>query len=176
MYKNKSLNILLNLMLISFLMSGCSTLTVNKDYDTAYDFSKLKTYSLLPLSKDSNIDMINAGRVNDAIKTNLNAKGYDLAEQSDFGVTMHFGKQTITTVDSYGYGYGYGYWGARTIDVNQYDEGTLIIDIIDIAKNQLVWRGYAKGAMKDSPTIQERTENINYVVSEILAQFPPDQI
>jgi hypothetical protein len=63
-------------------------------------------------------------------------------------------------------------YGTGWVDVRQYDEGTLIIDIIDMAEQKLVWRGIRSGAMSQSPTVEESTENINNAVNQILAQLP----
>lgn len=160
-----------------FFWAGCSSISVTQDYDPAYDFSKLKTFGFIPIPKDANIDQINANRLGEAIKANLTARGYTLSEQADFGVAMHFGKQTKTDIDTYGYGYGgygrWGYGGTGGVDVRQYDEGTLIIDIIDMSKKELVWRGSGTGVISQSPSVEERTEKINNAVTEILGQFPP---
>jgi len=157
--------------------AGCSSVSVTQDYDPAYDYSKLKTFGFIPISKEANIDQINANRLGDAIKNELTAKGFTISDQADFGVALHFGKQTKTSIDTYGYGYG-GYWGGRyggmgSVDVSQYDEGTLIIDIFDIAKKELVWRGSGTGVMNPGASVEERTAKINTAVAEILAQFPP---
>ncbi|MBK9099251.1 MAG: DUF4136 domain-containing protein [bacterium] len=111
----------------------------------------------------------------------MDAKGYTVADKADFGIALMFSSKTKTNIQSYGYGYGYGYWGrpgmygTGGVDVTQYDEGTLVIDIIDMAEQKLVWRGIGSGAMEQSPTVEERTENINNAVNKILAQFPPDK-
>ena len=57
--------------------------------------------------------------------------------------------------------------------VSQYDEGTLVIDVVDMAKQELVWRGIGTGVLSENPSVEERTANINYAVTEILTQFPP---
>ena len=57
--------------------------------------------------------------------------------------------------------------------VTQYDEGTLVIDFVDMAKQELVWRGVGTGALDETPTVEQRTENINNAVTKILEQFPP---
>jgi len=162
-----------------FLIS-CSTISVNQDYDPAYDFSKLKTFGFIPITSEAGIDQINADRLSSAIKSRLGAKGYTLSEQADFGIALFFTKDTKTSVQSsggYGYGYGYGYRGyggmGGSTYVTQYDEGTLVIDFIDIAENKLVWRGVGTGALSESPSVEERTENINNAVAQILEQFPP---
>ena len=53
----------------------------------------------------------------------------------------------------------------------QFREGTLVIDFNDAATGQLVWRGWAQGAI-------DRTDGYDpallaRVVTEILAQWPP---
>jgi hypothetical protein len=162
------------------LFAGCSTISVNQDYDPAYDFNKLKSYGFIPISSEAGIDQINADRLSAAIKSNLGAKGYTLSEKADFGVALYFTKSTKTDIQStggYGYGYGYGYRGyggmGGTTYVNQYDEGTLVIDFIDVAENKLVWRGVGTGILDETPSVEERTEKINNAVTQILDQFPP---
>jgi len=171
---------ILSLIVIAALyLAGCSTISVNQDYDPAYDFSKLKTFGFIPITEEAGIDQLNATRLGDAIKANLTAKGYTLSENSDFGIALFFTKDTKTSIQStgYGYGYGYGYRGyggmGGSTYVTQYEEGTLVIDFVDMAKQELVWRGVGTGALSDSPSVEERTENINNAVSQILAQFPP---
>lgn len=161
-------------------LAGCSTISVNQDYDPAYDFSKLKTFGFIPITEEAGIDQLNATRLGDAIKANLTAKGYTLSEQADFGIALFFTKDTKTSIQStgaYGYGYGYGYRGyggmGGSTYVTQYEEGTLVIDFVDMAKQELVWRGVGTGALSDSPSVEERTANINNAVTQILAQFPP---
>ena len=163
----------------AILFTSCSTISVNQDYDPAYDFSKLKTFGFIPISPEAGIDQINATRFGDAIKKELTAKGYTVSENADFGVAILFGKETKTNITTYGYGYG-PYWGryggTTNIDVSQYDEGTLIIDVIDMAKKELVWRGTGTGALNPNATVEERTANINNGVAQILAQFPPTPV
>ena len=163
----------------AIIFAGCASISVNQDYDPAYDFSKLKTFGFIPITSEAGIDQLNADRLGEALKTNLTAKGFTLAEKADFGIALFFTKSTKTDIHTsggYGYGYGYGYRGYGGVgytDVYQYDEGTLVVDFIDMAENKLVWRGIGSGVMKDNPTVEERTANINYAVEEILRQFPP---
>ena len=174
---NSSISVIVIIAVLFFV--GCSTISVNQDYDPAYDFSKLKTFGFIPITEEAGIDQLNATRLGDAIKANLTAKGYTLSEQADFGIALFFTKDTKTSIQStgYGYGYGYGYRGyggmGGSTYVTQYEEGTLVIDFVDMAKQELVWRGVGTGALSDSPSVEERTENINNAVAQILAQFPP---
>lgn len=157
--------------LLLLIMVSCTSVTVNSDYDTSYDFSKLKTFGFLPIPADAGFDQLNAERVGEAIKTNLIAKGYELSKDADFGIALHFGVQTQTNIDAYGYGYGWRRGGS--VNVSQYDDGTLIIDFIDMKEKELVWTGSGTGTIDKSVNTEERVSNINYMVGEILAQFPP---
>ena len=55
----------------------------------------------------------------------------------------------------------------------QYEEGTLVIDMIDARTNQLVWRGMVKDTILDFHNINEVDETVVKNVSELLAEFPP---
>jgi hypothetical protein len=179
--KTAKINLSFNVLFVitAIFLAGCSTISVNQDYDPAYDFSKLKTFGFIPITEEAGIDQLNATRLGDAIKANLTAKGYTLSEQADFGIALFFTKDTKTNIQStgYGYGYGYGYRGyggmGGSTYVTQYEEGTLVIDFVDMAKQELIWRGVGTGALSDSPSVEERTANINNAVTQILAQFPP---
>ena len=59
--------------------------------------------------------------------------------------------------------------------VRTYDEGTLIIDITDVASGKLVWRGVSSQALPDLSDPQTLTNQINATVAAILAQYPPKQ-
>lgn len=48
----------------------------------------------------------------------------------------------------------------------------MTIDIIDMEKKELIWTGSGTGTIDKSATMEERVSNINYMVGEILAQFP----
>lgn len=161
-----------------FLVS-CSSISVNQDYNTEFDFSKWKNFGFIPIPESAGIDQINANRLGDAVKKRLEAKGYKLEEPADFGVAFQFGKQQVTDVTSYGgYGYGwgwggYGYGPGGGVNVTQYEQGTLIIDFVDLKENKLEWRGTGQGALQDNPSVEERIANIDTAVAQILAQFPP---
>ena len=81
-------------------------------------------------------------------------------------------------VTGYGYGYGYGsafgygLGGRGGVEAWQYDEGTLLIDFIDIEKNELIWRGSGTKILADHPSVEDKIKNINDAVAEILQPVP----
>lgn len=80
----------------------------------------------------------------------------------------------------YRFGYGYGhdlyyrgypwYWYGEG-GYYRYQDGTLIIDIIDAQTRTLVWRGWYSGVINRDNTIDDKT--IRRAAKEILKTFPP---
>jgi hypothetical protein len=60
---------------------------------------------------------------------------------------------------------------ASTTEVVQRTEGTLGVDIVDRARNQLVWEGAATKRVTDS-TRRNQDEVLDDAIAEIFAQFP----
>ena len=167
----KQIFLIVVMALVAISMMSCSSVAVNSDYDQEYDFSKLKTFGFLEIPADAGIDQFDAKRLSDAVKRVMEEKGYMVSEEPNFGVAMHFGAQTKTVIDSTSYGY-YG-WGPGGAQVWQYDEGTLVIDFIDMAKNELFWRGSGTEVLPGNQNVDDKIKNINDAVAEILSQFPP---
>ena len=125
--------------------------SIQTDFDRAFDFSKLKTFAFVSQARRPNdplaVNPINERRVHAAIDSQLVARGYveDTSGQPDFLVADH--AATRNRVNLQEWGYGPGRWGNRRIDVNEYTEGTLVIDVVDGASKQLVWRGSASGTI-----------------------------
>ena len=68
--------------------------------------------------------------------------------------------------ESYGYGTGVGYGRSVT-----YDEGTLILDVIDPPSQQIAWRGFGTSQSRDP---QLDAERLRVTVTEIVKHFPPE--
>ena len=74
----------------------------------------------------------------------------------------------------YGYrrGYAYGWGGPTNVDVRQYTEGTLSVDIYDPQERRPVWHGRA--TRKITKSMQENpTEALNEILTNVFASFPP---
>ena len=168
------------LLLISLFCSiyfSCSPYAVQIDYDRHVDFSRYKTYKYIKKGKTDQTSKfqndLNRKRFAQAIEKELSEKGYQRItdEKPDFKVVYHlrFQKKLDTSI------YGYRYWPGTEISEayiqrRVYQEGSLIIDIIDKEENQLAWRGSAEGVLNEG---DDADELINSLVKEILKEFPP---
>lgn len=158
---------------------GCSTLEISTDYAPGTDFSKYKTFSFKQGAPPKN--QIAAERVANALTTTLEAKGFKrVPEGGDLSVFVHFqaGKETQLNTTGYGYG-GWGGWrwggygGMQTTTVTEIPTGTLVVDLVDEAKDAAVWRGIAKDQISTSATPEERNQKVTDVFTKLFEGFPP---
>ena len=173
---------------IGLAVSGCVGFQVTQDYDPATDFSGYRSWYWLPPSPSGDPrvdnDLVDA-RIRRAVEAALSARGYRKTSkgEGDFAVGYHVlieGKTDVRTVnDYYGYGPGWGRYGGRIGSgrtetyVDQYEQGTLIIDVIDKGSMKLAWRGSTSARLQETSARQERTERVQEAVDAILAEFPP---
>lgn len=167
------------LCLLILFAAGCSSFSVDTDYDAGADFSKYRTWSWFsgPKPYEPGLDGLTEQRIRAAVEAQLPGRGLGKAESGDLLVTFHVSvnrriEVTPTTV-GFGYGWGPAHVGYSTNDVRTYDEGTLILDLVDAKTRHLVWRGTARGTVHQGYAPEERTQRINEAVHGILENYPP---
>ncbi len=179
------LNLLLSLSGLLILAACSSPLKVSHDYDKSVDFTKYKTYAIYKLEdKSGSVSQLNQNRLLAAIKTQMTAKGFTESETNPDVlvnvVTIFKDKQSVTANTNY-YGYG-GYYrpyawgggmasGTTTYSTYDYKDGSIIIDVVDAAKKQLIWQGMGNKEI-DKPA-KDPEPVINDAVAKIMASFPP---
>lgn len=166
--------------LVAVVLAGCSGLSTSSDYDPQTDFSKLKTWAWFEAGPPNpKIDTLTDGRIRGAIEQELTRKGLRKVDSgpADFSVKYHAAVQqkieSRPTSVSVGYGWRYGYMGMSSNEIYSYSEGTLVVDFIDPAKKELLWRGTVSGAVEPQRTPEERTARVQEAVAKMMAQYPP---
>lgn len=167
-------------MAVAFGILACASVETQGDYDQAYDFSRLETWNWMPepgvtRGPTGERNPLIERRIKEAVERELGAKGYRLTpgESVDFRVAFFASaeeKLDVSTTYDY-FGYRWRVPVGRT-EVHQYTEGTIILDIVDGTRNELVWRGTASGVVRGGEP-DEVTERINKAVAEELKDFPP---
>jgi len=167
-------------------LAACSTVTVTTDYDHSASFAKYKTYSLAPPAHGQTLSPISEAALRGALRTQMAARGISEAPagKADLAVVRHVFLQEKVSVQQYtdwGYGYHggwpyrYGYYGMwagapRTyVDVNQYTEGTMVLDFVDTRTKKLVFRGTGR-AIVGGP--ESNARKIEEGVEKMVARFP----
>ncbi|MBI5543979.1 MAG: DUF4136 domain-containing protein, partial [Deltaproteobacteria bacterium] len=143
--------------LLALPVAACSTMKVTTDAvpGAADSIAGYHTYAWLPhpAKRDTNHNPIAEAQIKQAVENNLSAKGYrrvDASDNPDFLVGWHATTQEKTQVEDvnpyYGYGWGpafgppvgYGGAGGPDVYVRHYEQGTLILDVVDGDSKQLV--------------------------------------
>jgi hypothetical protein len=171
--------------MLTLLVCACATLRVGADFDHAASFSGYHSFTWLVREHHGSGNPLVVQRAHDAIEAELNRKGFTFASDAaaaDFAVDFTIGAQDRMEVHSYPapyagweWGYpgwwGYSYWGNQ-VDVRQYREGTLSIDIFDARTHRPVWHGWAKRELT-AADIAHSEGPIREAVSALLVKFPP---
>ena len=178
-------------LILLFVLSGCSSIQVTSDYDKKTDFSKYSTFNFkkpeqLPNNYPTVINPINQKRIESAVMEEMSHRSYMMSSNPDLIVSYYLkvenkvDYQTTTYGGSpwatpyygpsyYGYysGYGHSFSDTRRVD---YQVGTLIIDIVDAKRNELIWFGTASKVLNTNNPDPEKT--INEAVTKIFYEYP----
>jgi hypothetical protein len=171
------------LFLGAFLILGCSSIKISYDYDNQSDFSKFKTYSYSEDALKLPIQELDRDRLIRAIDKEMTAKGFTKSEQADVWIDLAINTATKRTATAtnvspgyYGrpwrYGYGTGF-STTQIDVNEYVEGTLFINMVDASTEKIVWQGRGTKTLSENNSPQKREAAINEAVNKIFTKYPP---
>jgi hypothetical protein len=131
--------------------------SIKTDYDSSYDFSKLRTFDFAPQDPQSQKTLLqnslNEKRIKAALESHLNANGFSKSEDGkpDFFIAHRIAGQPKKRVETRSLppigrrgGPGQPVQPVQPIQIPQaFLEGSVIVDFIDSASNQLVWRGFA---------------------------------
>jgi len=160
-------------------LAACTGIRVDTDYDPNADFASLETYSWMERKKTGNPRLDNDllhQRVRRAVDAQLREKGYGrVVSDADFLVVEHFVIEKQTDVNTYVSSYGYRLGPVYTETyVDQYEVGTVILDVVNADTRQMMWRGSAEGRIHENMTPEQRAERARVVAEKLLADFPPE--
>lgn len=176
--------VLLQLLCLTILTGACSPIrSISYDYNRAVDFSGLRTYDWIPIPAEmQEKEGLMQERIKKAVNFRLEAKGFRITKgKSDFLVATNFGQ--VEKLKVYDYGYPYPYYGpSRRYDYGSYHggvssfyyrEGALVLDFIDTASKEVIWKGVATVYLSKDQTPDKIDDVVNEAVEKILANFPP---
>jgi hypothetical protein len=164
-------------------LCACAGAQVKTDYDEQADFARYQTYAVEKgqLVNDDQPQVppnpLVEDRITRAISLELAKRGLRPAprEKADLIATYTAGardKQELVTAVSPAVGpYDEWYWGPGFEDVwiDEYREGTLVIDLVDASTRKLVWRAIARAEDKEFTD----ADFIRGTVDKALDQYPP---
>lgn len=180
----KTFQKLLMLLTVVVAFAGCTSLRTASDFDKNINLNSYKTYNFYDKGIEKvRLNNLDKRRLLAAVEAEMNAKGFTKSEKPDLLVNLVVVARERTEIygPSYYGGWGWGwrggwgspFWGGGNY-VDQYREGTIIIDFLDPAKKILFWHGQGSGFNLDN--FSKREQRLVKGVKEILAQYPTNTI
>jgi hypothetical protein len=145
--------------------AGCATLTVSSHIERNVTFTDFVTYDWgppdnLPVGDprlDNNPFFVDY--LQGAIEKMLAAKGYERAVTGPPDVLIHYHANVAQRVEVHEVDSHYGYTYADGMSqVTDYEQGTLVVDVVDTRTSKVVWRGWSQDTMTGVIDNQDRLE------------------
>ena len=168
-------------------LGGCATgPDISADYDRSADFGKYRTYGFVAQAGTDNGDArsLVTMMLQNAASQQMEARGYTRADNPDLVINFKGQLEEKVDVESTpapyfgaGWGYGgwygapYGGWGATEVTTRRYNVGTLVMDVVDREKRQVVFQGMISGVVTKEMQ-QNRQEAITRAVGRLFEQYP----
>jgi len=151
----------------ALLAASCATVKTTSSSDPAVDFSRYRTFRIA----GDRMETADIHRLQDLVTEKLRAKGLRTApaDQADLNVVVRLirGPGDVAAPMEYGWWVGNYATGAAT----DTPMGTLVVDLVDRSRNQLVWRGQAQGTIPSVGAIRE--EKVRIAIDRLLSDYPP---
>lgn len=167
------------------MVSACTTpLEATMDFDPQFDFSKVQKIAIQPVDRSSlsmiRVSDMQVDRIDAALAGELQRKGYQVVTdnaQADMFLTWHLVTEERTDVRTYNSMSYYNCWrcgpNVSDVSVRQYTQGTFIVDMIDPARNQSVWRSIIESRLQSNPDPADAPARRQEAAAAIFAEFPP---
>jgi hypothetical protein len=169
-------------------LAGCASgPDVRADYDKAADFSKYRTYGFVGQAGTDNGEFrsLATQMLQKSADREMQARGYVRSDNPDLVINFKGKLEEKTDIESvpapyYGPGWGYGGWygspyggwgGGTQTYTRRYNVGTLIVDVVDREKRQVVFQGGLEDVVTKE-MLKNREQTISNAIAEIFAKYP----
>jgi hypothetical protein len=169
-------------------LSGCASgPDVRADFDKSADFGKYRTFGFVAQtgSNAGDAKSLSTQILQQAATREMQTRGYSLAENPDLVINFKGKLEEKTDVESvpapyYGPGWGYGGWygapyggwgGGSQVTTRRYNVGTLVMDVVDREKRQVVFQGGIEDVVTKE-MLRNREQSLNAAVAQIFSQYP----
>ncbi len=165
-------------------LAACSSEQVTRtDSRPGVNLAKYKTYNFMDAIARNDSAFINSGSsifdLKRAVTHEMEARGFQKADKPDLwvniGLTTEQRVQTRQTnfrqdgLRNY-IGQRNYHWQVSDVPINEYQEGTATIDLVDAARKELVWQGTTSTVLSHTPS--RASKQIDKGVADVFARFP----
>jgi len=171
----------------AIVLAGCASgPDIRADYDKAADFGKYRTYGFVTQAGTDSGDFrsLATQMLQNAASREMEARGYTRAENPDLVINFKGQLEEKVDIEStpapyYGPGWGYRGWygapyggyGGSEVTTRRYNVGTLVVDVVDREKRQVVFQGAISDVVTKEMQ-QNREASINAAVAHVFSKYP----
>lgn len=168
-------------------LAGCAGgPDVQADFDRSADFGQYRSYGFVTEAGTDTGDFrsLATQMLQNAAARQMEQRGYVRAEDPQLVINFKGKLEEKVDVEStpapyYGPGWGYrgwygapyGGWGTSEVTTRRYNVGTLVMDVVDREKRQVVFQGSVSGVVTKEMQ-RNREASINQAVETIFSQYP----
>jgi hypothetical protein len=142
------------------------------------DFSKYHSYKWINIEGGSHPNQIADAEIKQAVDSQLAAKGLTKTDSdtADLDVAYQVAVDQEKQWNAYGMGGArWGMGGMGTATSSTINIGTLVLDMYDPSKKQLIWSGTATKALDPSKDQEKNQKNLDKAMEKLLKDFPPKE-
>jgi hypothetical protein len=168
-------------------VSGCASgPDIRADFDKSADFGKYRTFGYVaqPSTDAGDAKSLSTQILQAAATREMETRGYTRADNPDLVINFKGKLEEKTDVESVpapyygpGWGYGgwygapYGGWGGSQVTTRRYNVGTLVMDVVDREKRQVVFQGGVEDVVTKE-MLRNREQSLNGAVAHIFSKYP----
>ena len=168
---------LLSIVLI-FMLTSCSSIKVNYDYDKAVDFSSYSTYNYFS-DMESGLNQLDERRLLRALDSTLKARGYRLAEEPELFINIMSDEYRSAPRNNVGVGIGGGgrnVGGGISVGLplgSSNMQRSIQFDLVDAQRDALVWQAIAESGFRENASPSVKENQLRALVQKVFSKFPP---
>ena len=163
------------------LMAACAYgQDVHYNYDRSANFAAYKTYHWVDIPGGAVPDQLIDQAIKRAADEQLAQKGLTRVEKdADLYIGYQFALNLEKSISFWGTGdgpwSGWGGWGSRSVQgqTSTIPVGILLMDLYDVGRKQLVWRGDAVKTIDLKKDPDKNYRNLQKVMAKLFKNYPP---
>lgn len=145
------------------------------DYDRAVNFGRYNTFFMMKGNSSGN--SLRDQRAADDVRQALTSEGWAEVPEGEgrAAVVVHAATKTKHSYETFYDGWGGWRWrwaGMRTATtfVEDYQVGTVVVDIFDAGSKQAIWHGFASDALSDNG--KDNAKATQKAITKMFSKFP----
>ena len=166
------------ILILSLLLTSCTSIFTTVDYDDKADFTKYNTYNYFE-DINTGLSELDANRFLDVMDETLKRKGLELSDTPDFIINIS-GSEFQPNQNS-NVGVGFGGTGRNVeggisvgIPLGQSNiKRQIVISFIDEKRDQVFWEILTESTYNQNIKPEQRETKLKAIVEKALSKYPP---